>query len=643
MGVDEFTQRILREGVRELPKAPMWGLGIQPTIPQTEEEMVVGLGELEKGLASESKIWEEVGQDEVDVVVKEGYMVASAFVHWEGVDEDGKKKGRFVENFKPHKEWGWGDGTVRMEKPAEFAAQVEKGDSFLSFDIKAGYRHFFLHSSVRNFFLFHYGGRYFRCIALPFAWCRSAFYFVNLLKPFVGKIRRWGCRVLGYIDDFLVAPAIGRALTKADCVAMSMQIDALMRKLGLARHATKGVWGEGACVVDHLGFRWDSVRLLFTVTAKKQQKVRSHARDLLHEMARGRGWVNRDSLRSFAGVVTSLHLALPLALFYARAIHHVLSDFSEARKPASRGGARVRLAGSDGRRAKKDLREWAKLGEGGRVFVEREPEWAVHTDAAELGWGGTSGPDEGAGKEGLLADSGIWDAEERKTSITLRELRAVTLVLGRGIGVDVQNRDVKRVRLWIDNQGAKCVIGKMSSKSRALMQELRVLNRLIKRLGISLAPEWLPSAQNYFADKHSRTWDPGDLKVRAKVRRAVLSAYAHLGVDSEGAWAYRPLGVHPVAMRKVTLAALDERWGPERARLNCPPVDLISMTVLKMRKEGARGVLLVPDWGGAPWMAQVRELSSRSWVWEPGGGRDVWAGRRSMQEKWKLRIVEVGL
>ena len=36
---------------------------------------------------------------------------------------------------------------------------------------------------------------------------------------------------------------------------------------------------------------------------------------------------------------------------------------------------------------KKDLKEWRKIGEGGRRFVEEEPQWALHTDAAELGWG----------------------------------------------------------------------------------------------------------------------------------------------------------------------------------------------------------------------------------------------------------------
>jgi hypothetical protein len=277
------------------------------------------------------------------------------------------------------------------------------------------------------------------------------------------------------------------------------------------------------------------------------------------------------------------------------------------------------------------------------LHTTEEPQWALHTDAAELGWGGTSGPDEGPGAEGTKEVSGVWGAEERKQDITVKELRAVSLVLGRGLGVDFQHREVSKVRLWIDNQGAKGVIRKMSSKSPKLMQELRVLHRLLQKLGITLKPEWLPSATNFFAGRASRTWDPGDLQVRAQVRRAMLASYAHVKLRERGAWAYHSLEVPPVAMRKVTMAALGKDWGPSRARLYCPPVDLIRATVRKMRQERARGVLLVQDWEGAPWMAQVLALWSKSWVWEVGEGRDVWTGRRSVEPNWRLRVVEVGL
>lgn len=75
-------------------------------------------------------------------------------------------------------------------------------------------------------------------------------------------------------------------------------------------------------------------------------------------MAKGRGWVRTDSLRSFAGVETSLHLTVTPALFYSRFLHDVLPDYSAGGKSAARGGNRVRSLGGDGRRAKEDLREW---------------------------------------------------------------------------------------------------------------------------------------------------------------------------------------------------------------------------------------------------------------------------------------------
>lgn len=206
------------------------------------------------------------------------------------------------------------------------------------------------------------------------------------MKPFVRRMREWGYRVLSYIDDFLITPAIGRAATSMDCISATKRIDELMQGLGIARGTQLREHGHDS---GALGFVWDSGKRLFTVTKTKQENVRAHAISLLKEMARGNGWVSRDSLRSFAGVVTSLHLAVPLALFYTRSIHDVLGDYSEARKPAARDGKRVKLS----LKAKLDLKKWRKLGEGGRFFVEPRATWALHTDAAELGWGGTGGPD----------------------------------------------------------------------------------------------------------------------------------------------------------------------------------------------------------------------------------------------------------
>lgn len=119
-------------------------------------------------------------------LVGQAFMVSSAFVHWEGEGEGGERKGRFVQNFKRMSKW-WGVGSVKMERAAEFAAEVQPEDQFVSFDVSAVYRHFFLHPGARNFFLFHYAGQFFRYIALPFGWSRSAWWFVKLMAPFAER------------------------------------------------------------------------------------------------------------------------------------------------------------------------------------------------------------------------------------------------------------------------------------------------------------------------------------------------------------------------------------------------------------------------------------------------------------------------
>lgn len=49
-----------------------------------------GLEKLEEEIRVYAKFWEEISRDEATVLKEMGFMVASSFVHWEGVDENGK-------------------------------------------------------------------------------------------------------------------------------------------------------------------------------------------------------------------------------------------------------------------------------------------------------------------------------------------------------------------------------------------------------------------------------------------------------------------------------------------------------------------------------------------------------------------------
>lgn len=90
-----------------------------------------------------------------------------------------------------------------METKESFDSLIREGDMLLSFDIWAGFRHFSLYKDMRNYFLFRYDGRYLRCKALRFGWGRSAFWFANLMKPYVKYLRTViGVRLLAISMNF---------------------------------------------------------------------------------------------------------------------------------------------------------------------------------------------------------------------------------------------------------------------------------------------------------------------------------------------------------------------------------------------------------------------------------------------------------
>jgi hypothetical protein len=126
-----------------------------------------------------------------------------------------------------------------------------------------------------DFFLFHYGGRFFRCVALPFGWGRSRLWFTQLMEPMVRALRKKRWRVLVYVDDFLVVPSpVGKVARIRQCSRATRWISGLLSRLGVSRHPTKGEW-EGTTRVEHLGFVVDTMEMKFYLAPRKMEKVQS--------------------------------------------------------------------------------------------------------------------------------------------------------------------------------------------------------------------------------------------------------------------------------------------------------------------------------------------------------------------------------
>jgi hypothetical protein len=55
-----------------------------------------------------------------------------------------------------------------METLPVFVPDLVRNDALMSWEVKSGYRHFYLHPRMRDLFLFNYGGCFYICVALPF-------------------------------------------------------------------------------------------------------------------------------------------------------------------------------------------------------------------------------------------------------------------------------------------------------------------------------------------------------------------------------------------------------------------------------------------------------------------------------------------
>jgi hypothetical protein len=233
----------------------------------------------------------------------------------------------------------------------------------------------------------------------------------------------------------------------------------------------------------------------------------------------------------------------------------------------------------------------------------------------------------------------FWEARDRAESITLRELRAVRLLLQRHFAEYVSREETRKILLHEDNQAVVYILNAMVSSSSRMMQELRRLQAMLHALKVRIEARWLPSAVNRYADALSRQWDPGDVRATDGLVRSLCSAYNPEAV----VFPYRPTGEHPLTRRKYLTTQMQENWGDGKARLWNPPFDLLPIVVRKILHERAQGVLIAPRWAAQPWYAPLVAYATKVHVLDPTTDVPLYEGHRSINPEWKLMIAEMGV
>lgn len=553
--------------------------------------------------------WREIFGKEIDqqVVIVNGFVVTAA----------GKK--RFVLDCRVPNDY-IDPRRFKYESLTELAAQLRPGDELIKWDVRDAYHHLLLREEDRKYFAFQVLGRTFQSLTMPFGLRVAPYLWTKVCRPVVQRLRAMGFRVIVYVDDFGGAPPSrkGKPATKKDARRGSSEVQRLFSLLGLQLHLTKGRW-EGTMELPLLGHVVDTRRQLFLLTPERTAKVKAMAGRILTEAAHHRRWTRQALLRSFCGAAVSTLLSVPNARFKLRSLYDALLDHKD------KSGRRVRL----GRQATSDLRWWTRLDEHaltGRALWETEPTVTLHTDASNAGWGATF--------DQLVPARGFHEAARQHKHINLLELGAVRL--GLLSFVDLLKDPHTLVRLKTDSQVVMHVVNNGSSRSKAVMAELRRLRAVCDSLGVSLRAEYLPSAVNRWADSLSRArdstdWslsDAGFARLEAQWGPHTLDLFA----TAENAKCGRFFSRH-AAPGSSGVDAMNQSWLKENCWCN-PPFNLLGPVVRKIVTTGARATLVAPRWEAQPWWAAAMEASS-DWVALPAAESVSTHGDQAMTTRRK--------
>jgi hypothetical protein len=208
---------------------------------------------------------------------------------------------------------------------------------------------------------------------------------------------------------------------------------------------------------------------------------------------------------------------------------------------------------------------------------------------------------------------GFWSGSDKQQHITFKELKAVR----RAIESFLPELTGRRLLLHEDNQSVVGVLTHLTSRSPAMMSELRKLFLLTDENDIRIRTTYIRSAANIWADKLSKEADTSDWQLRPSVFRYLDKEWGPHSVDRFASFANKQLVRYNAKWRDGKAEAVDsihltdEEWRREENWCN-PPWALLDDLAAKLRQSGAGATVIAPKWPRFPWYQQLAELATET-------------------------------
>jgi hypothetical protein len=474
--------------------------------------------------------------------------------------------------------------SFKMETTKTVCSLIQKNDYLTSIDLKDAFLHVPISPSHRHFLQFQWKDRLYQFRTLPFGLSLSPLVFTKILRPLLRWARRRGIRLSAYLDDLLVM-----ARSEEQSRRNTRLVREKLTALGFIINEKKSSL-EPSQTLDHLGFSFDTRKMVLSVPKTKLRDLRREATKMLNK-----GHTTLKNLSSFVGKT----MATTLAIFPARLMTRNLLALknSALRRPGAQWTDTVLLTVEAEENLQwwiTNLRQW-----NGHSWIQSPPQEDVYTDASDEGWGIVIGNQ---------TWSGQWSQEESQRHINWKELQTVFLA------VTLPQVQGRMINLIIDNTTTISYINKFGgTRSPPLMEIADRVWRHCLATGTRLQTTYVPSIFNP-ADSPSRKlqqqlewsldpqffqdlnwwWGPHHVDLFASPVNAQLPRF----------FSWRP---HPMAM---ATDAFRHSWKRLGNLYLCPPWNLIPQVLQRLRQEKLEATLIAPFWPSAAWYPSVQAMST---------------------------------
>ena len=360
-----------------------------------------------------------------------------------------------------------------------------------------------------------------------------------------------------------------------------------LERLGLVTSADKCQWDPVQRFV-WCGFLWDLKEFRVEVTEEKKDRIKSMACELLDK-----NLVTARELAAFTGLVISCAQAVGRnARFYTR----FSVGWCQALVDLSNWGAKGKLS----EEVREELMFWKdKLDECSSQLIRHSAkvvEFYVCSDSGGHFIGGTvrfKGTEQAKKRFQVTLEE--W---EKACSSTYRELRSIEHGLGL-VGLEVRGQ---AVRYGNDNYAA-CRVVEFGSTKKDCHMVARRIAALVEKFDIKLEMVWRRrnTEEISLCDRLSKDFDLSEYRITEESFQELEQEFGPWDIDWFASdWSRRK---DRFASRYWTVGseytdAFSQEWTKDIGFFH-PPLSDLARVMEKIEKDGARGVIVVPDWPGS--------------------------------------------